>query len=125
MIARLSTRHCVRGDLRRGLVALARCRCVAGSARSPQAPAAHSRRPAPLLLAKQIVEIKGTSRSMFQPLVRGVIEKVKDQFLQTNFMWRRTSTRSRPTWRRSIAPRVNELVDASARIYASHFTERN
>ena len=55
--------------------------------------------------------------------MRGVIEKVKNQFMQTNFMWAKDLNEVAANLEKEYAPRVNELVDASARIYASHFTE--
>ena len=81
MIARLCTRHAM----------AALDRAAAGRSRSPasaQAPAAADPKPSPaaILIAKQIVEIKGV-KAMFEPLVRGVVEKVKNMFMQTNFMW--------------------------------------
>jgi hypothetical protein len=78
--------------------------------------------PAAVLLAKQIVELKG-ARQLFTPLVRGVVEKVKDQFMQTNFMWAKDLNEVAANLQREYAPRVDELVDMAARIYASHFTE--
>jgi hypothetical protein len=78
--------------------------------------------PTAILLAKQIVELKG-ARQLFTPLVRGVVEKVKDQFMQTNFMWAKDLNEVAASMEKEYAPRVDELVDMSARIYASHFTE--
>jgi hypothetical protein len=77
---------------------------------------------AAILLAKQIIEIKGVNK-LFDPLVRGVIEKVKDQFMQTNFMWANDLNAVAAQLEKEYAPRENELVDESARIYASHFSE--
>ena len=78
--------------------------------------------PAAILLAKQIVEIKGVKK-LFEPLVRGVVEKVKNQFMQTNFMWAKDLNEVAAKLETEYSPRANELVDESARIYASHFTE--
>jgi hypothetical protein len=122
MIARPSTRRsaCQRPyRLLAALVALA----LIGLARPAAAqnpPAAPS--PGALLVAKQIVELKG-ARQLFTPLVRGVVEKVKDQFMQTNFMWGKDLNEVAAKLEKDYAPRVDELVDMAARIYASHFTE--
>jgi uncharacterized protein len=78
--------------------------------------------PTALLLAKQIIELKGVDK-VFTPLVRGVVEKVKEQFMQTNFIWAKDLNEVAASLEQQYAPRVSELVDASARIYASHFTE--
>jgi uncharacterized protein len=78
--------------------------------------------PAAILIAKQIVEIKGVNK-LFDPLIRGVVEKVKDQFMQTNFMWSKDLNEVADQLVKQYQPRLSELVDESARIYASHFTE--
>jgi uncharacterized protein len=78
--------------------------------------------PASILIAKQILELKGV-KGLFTPLVRGVVEKVKDQFMQTNFMWAKDLNEVAAQLEKDYAPRVNDLIDESARIYASHFTE--
>ncbi len=104
------------------IVALA----IVGAAKpaAAQGPAAPTQRPsaASILLAKQIIELKGI-RELLAPLVRGVVEKVKDQFLQTNLMWQKDFDEVAAGMEKEYQPRVDELVDASARIYASHFTE--
>ncbi len=79
--------------------------------------------PAAILLAKQIIQLKGINK-LFDPLVRGVVEKVKDQFMQTNFMWAKDLNEIAAQLVKEYEPRESELVDASARIYASHFTEQ-
>jgi hypothetical protein len=82
----------------------------------PQVP------PAQLLLAKQIVEVKGV-KDMFEPLVRGVVNKTKDSVLQNNFMWAKDINEIAANIAKDYEPRTSELVDATARFYASHFTE--
>jgi len=86
-----------------------------------QAPA-QAPSPAAILIAKQILEIKGVKK-LFGPLVRGVVEKVRDQFMQTDFMWAKDLNEVTAQLEKEYAPRADELVDASAKIYASHFTE--
>jgi hypothetical protein len=122
MIARPSTRRsaCQRPyRLLAALVALALIGLArpAAAQNPPPAPS-----PGALLVAKQIVELKG-ARQLFTPLVRGVVEKVKDQFMQTNFMWGKDLNEVAAKLEKDYAPRVDELVDMAARIYASHFTE--
>jgi uncharacterized protein len=122
MIARPSPPHSARRHRYRllalllGLILIGLAKPVA--AQSP----AQNPSPAALLLAKQIVELKG-ARELFAPLVRGVVEKVKDQFMQTNFMWAKDLNEVAASMEKEYAPRVDELIDMSARIYASHFTE--
>lgn len=110
MIARFCTRYALVG-----FVALA----IAVAAK-PAAPANPT--PASLLIAKQIMDIKGVS-AVFAPLVRGVIEKVRQQALQTNFMWAKDINEVAANLQKDYASRANELIDTTARIYAQHFTE--
>lgn len=115
MIARLFTRRVLTRHLLGALVVLASIVSVRpGIAQTPS--------PGAILIAKQILQLKEVDK-LFQPLVRGVIEKVKDQFLQTNFMWSKDLNEVAAQMQKEYAQRANELVDASARIYASHFTE--
>jgi uncharacterized protein len=79
--------------------------------------------PGALLLAKQIVQIKKVDE-VFKPIVAGVAQKARDLFLQTNFMYQKDIDEVALSVGRQFAPRVSELVDASAAYYASHFTEQ-
>jgi hypothetical protein len=45
-------------------------------------------------------------------------------FMQTNFMWSKDLNEASVVVEKQYQPRINELVDATARIYASHFTEQ-
>jgi uncharacterized protein len=130
MIARLSMRRALRCLMsarqvlvaRQVVAALAVLVCIGMvkpvQAQTPGAPPSA----ASLLLAKQIIQIKGVDK-LFDPLVRGVVEKVKDQFMQTNFMWAADLNAVAAQLEKEYAPRENELIDETARIYASHFTE--
>jgi hypothetical protein len=122
MIARPFTRSSARQRPFHMLLAVLAALALIGLARpaAAQNPAAPS--PGAILVAKQIVELKG-ARQLFTPLVRGVVEKVKDQFMQTNFMWAKDLNEVAAGLEKDYAPRVDELVDMAARIYASHFTE--
>jgi uncharacterized protein len=112
MLARFSTRHAVAA-----LVALALLAIPAAAQTEGPPPSL-----AAILMAKQIVELKG-ARTMFVPLVRGVVTKVKDMFMQTNFMYAKDLNEVAAIMDKDYSSRVDELVDASARIYARHFTE--
>lgn len=115
MFARLSTRHV--------MVALIALFMIGVVRPAPAQTPAPKPSPASLLLAKQIVEIKGV-QNIFAPLVRGVVEKTKNMFMQTNFMWAKDLNEVAAIEQKQYAPRVSELVDATARIYAEHFTEQ-
>jgi uncharacterized protein len=114
MIARLSMSHVMAALFALFLIGLARP--AAAQAPAPQPS------PGALLVAKQIVEIKGV-KNVFVPLVRGVVQKTKDMFMQTNFMWQKDLDEVAAIEDKKYAPRVDELVDATARMYAQHFTE--
>jgi hypothetical protein len=78
--------------------------------------------PASLLIAKQIVELKGV-RNMFDPMVRGVVEKAKAMFMQTNFNLAKDLNDVAAILHKDYDSRSAEVIDQTARIYASHFTE--
>lgn len=119
MTARLSTTSCALAALLALFIIGLAC---PASAQAP-APSAPPPSPAAILLAKQIVEIKGV-QNVFAPLVRGVVQKTKDMFMQTNFMWQKDLNEVAAIEEKKYAPRVSELVDATARMYAQHFTEQ-
>jgi hypothetical protein len=134
MIANLSTR--LAGGSFAGtrlamaaLLALAIAGTMAGAAapaaaqNAPQPAAAPQVSPGALLLAKQIVQIKKVDE-VFKPIVAGVVQKARDMFLQTNFMYQKDIDEAAATVSKQFAPRVTDVVDASARYYASHFTEQ-
>src|SRR5271170_4097247 len=117
MIARFLTRYAVTRCAFAALIALA----TIGLAK-PAAAANNNPSPAAMLIAKQIVEVKGV-KTMFDPVVRGVVEKAKSVFMQTNFMWSKDINEVATIMHRDYDSRVSELVDATARIYAEHFSE--
>jgi hypothetical protein len=120
MIARLSMRYAMAVVIALGFVAVTRP-AISQTPAPATAPAA-APSPAAMLLAKQIVELKGV-KDMFEPVARGVIEKAKDGFLQNNFMWQKDIDEIALNMHKDYDARSAELVDTTARIYASHFTE--
>jgi hypothetical protein len=137
MIAHLSTRHAKASGAKTfrfkaarhamaALVALAAIGIASPAAPQGAAPtAAPARQPSPaaILLAKQIVDIKNV-KDIFQPIVVGVVEKTRQVFMQTNFMWAKDLNEVAADAHKQFDPRVSELIDASARIYATHFSEQ-
>ena len=118
MIARLS-----RATAARCLLHWSRWLGRCPAARPRPAAAAADASPAAVALAKQIIEIKGVQGDV-RTLVRGVIEKVKEQFLQTNFMWAQglNEVAVELAEGRCAARRASSSMHVR-RIYASHFTE--
>lgn len=116
-------RHAVMRHALAALVALAMIGIARPAAAQGAAPSARPPSPAAILLAKQILELKGV-KDVFVPLVRGVVVKTRDMFMQTNFMWSKDLNEAAVTVEKQYDSRISELVDTSARIYASHFTEQ-
>ncbi len=114
MIVRLSLRCAMAAVI--ALVAIGIARPA-----SAQAPGVQPS-PNAVLLAKQIIQLKGVD-AMFAPLVHGVIVKVRDQFIQSNFMWANDLSQIANNLEKEYGPRGSQVIDATARIYASHFTE--
>ena len=93
------------------------------AAQGTAAPSAvHQPSPAALSLAKQILEIKHVE-NVFKPLIRGVVIKTRDVFMQTNFMWGKDLNEIAANLEKEYSARTNELLDRAARIYATHFSE--
>jgi uncharacterized protein len=125
MIARLLTRHVFTRHVFTRLlsgVLVAFVSIAIAAQVFAQAPA-QSPPPAAILIAKQILQIRDSKQVVYDPLVRGVIEKAKNEFMQTNFMWAKDLNEVAANMEKQYAPRADELLDAAARIYASHFTE--
>ena len=112
MIARLSLRHVMAA-----LVALAAIGAAAPAPAQNQQPSANA-----ILIAKQIVQIKGVQQ-MMDPIARGVVEKVKNVVMQTNFMYQKDINDITVQLHKEFDGRSSEMVDTAARAYASHFTE--
>ena len=77
---------------------------------------------AAVLLAKQILETKHAD-NIFDPLIRGVVIRTRDFFMQTNFMWSKDLNEVADNLIKQFSSRSGELMNDAARIYASHFTE--
>jgi hypothetical protein len=123
-------RLCIRRAAARYVLPAIIVLCVAGVVRpagaqgaAPAETPTHTPTAAEILLAKQILNLKH-AQSIFQPLVRGVIIKTRDMFMQTNFMWGKDLNEITANLEKEYEPRVDELMDDAARIYASHFTEQ-
>jgi uncharacterized protein len=114
MTARYAARHALIALI--GLFLLDFGAAAAGPPSPPPSPAA-------LLIAKQIVELNGVD-GFFEPVLRDQVEKVRLSLIQSNFMWSKDINDSAHVVYLSYGPRINEFVDSIARIYASHFTEK-
>ena len=92
------------------------------SAQGAAPNAVHQPSQAAVLLAKQILETKHAD-SIFDPLIRGMVIKTRDFFMQTNFMWGKDLNEAADSLIKQYSVRSGELMNDAARIYASHFTE--
>lgn len=105
------------------LAGIARPATAQGTTPQAAAPSAvHQPSPAALLVAKQILEIKRVE-DVFKPLIRGVVIKTRDMFMQTNFMWSKDLNEISANLEKEYNARTKELLDRAARIYATHFSE--
>jgi hypothetical protein len=73
-------------------------------------------------IAREILDLKN-SGYLFQPMVPGVIERVKSMLLQTNPALKKDLDDVAANLRKAYAPRFNELMTDIAWLYASRFTE--
>ena len=121
MIARLTMRPAAARRIGRYMLAALVALAMTTAAHRASAQAAQPS-PTAILLAKQLVEIKHI-KDIYVPLVRGVVEKTRDMFMQTNFMWSKDLNDVTDIEFKQYVPRASELVDETARIYATHFTE--
>jgi len=91
---------------------------IAGGSHAQQTPS-----PAALAAAKELVALKGGG-AMFDPLIPGVIESAKNQFLPTNPNLAGPLTEVANQLHKEYEPKRAEIVDLVAKIYAQHFTEQ-
>jgi hypothetical protein len=89
------------------------------------APAVAQQQPsaAALATAKELVAVKGAS-AMWQPLVRGVVERAKGMFTQANPMLGKDLTDVANKLFAELNPRTAELTNDVAKLYATRFTEQ-
>jgi hypothetical protein len=104
---------------RLALVAALALACAFAGHAAAQAPAPT---PGALAAAKELVALKGGG-AMFDPLIPGVIESAKNQFVPTNPQLAGPLNEVANQLHKEYAPRRAELLDLVANIYARHFTE--
>lgn len=79
--------------------------------------------PSEIATARKLIELKGASR-LYGPVLIGIIEKAKYTFMQTNPMLARDLDAAAVQVRNDMQPQLDQLKDQAAKIYASHFTEK-
>lgn len=88
------------------------------SAQQPPAPT-----PAAIAVAKELITLKGAA-NMFNPIVSGVIMQVRGQLMQTNVSIAKDLDEVALKLAGELNPRVVEIFDNAARLYAARFTEQ-
>jgi uncharacterized protein len=78
---------------------------------------------AAIATAKELMTVKGAN-AMWQPLVRGVVERAKGVFLQSNPMLSKDLTDVANKLYAEFNPRTAELTNDVAKLYATRFTEQ-
>ena len=95
------------------------CACLGPVAARAQQPS-----PAAVALAREVITVKGAN-SMTDPLVRGVIESVKNSFVPTNPNLTRELNDVATALHKELDGKSNEVLDQMARAYAARFTEQD
>jgi hypothetical protein len=90
---------------------------LAGSAQAQQPT------PAGISMAKELIALKGAS-TMYDPVVRGVVEQAKNVLLRTNPMVGKDLNEVTAKLHTEYASKVTELREIVARVYASRFSEQ-
>ena len=87
--------------------------------------AAHAQQPsaAAVALARDVIAMKGAA-GMTEPLVRGVIETVKNSFVPTNPNLTRELNDVATALHKELDGKSSEVLDQMARAYAARFTEQ-
>lgn len=86
-------------------------------AQLPPEPSANA-----IKIAREILDLKN-SAYLFQPMVPGVIERVRGLFLQTSPTLRKDIDDVATNLLKFFAPRFNELMNDIAWVYAARFSE--
>ena len=93
------------------------CTLLGVSAAPAQEPSKSS-----IALAREVLIAKGATAA-FDPVVRGVVEKVRLFFLPTNPNLSHELSEVSVALQKEFEPKRNELMDVIARAYAQRFTE--
>jgi uncharacterized protein len=120
MIAKLKIAVGSAGIVRTVLIALALV-ALALPVRAEQAQPSEPS-PAAMKLAREILDLKN-SNAMFEPMVPGVIERVRLMHLQTNPNLRKALDEVAQVLRKAFESRTEDLMQDIAWLYAARFTE--
>ena len=96
---------------------------VAGPAGAQQQPAAKPASPAAIAAAKELLALKNAN-SIYANAVPNIVQRTKDQLLQTNLNYQKDLTEVSVIVAQKLAGREKEIGEGMAKIYASEFTEQ-
>jgi len=103
--------------VRAGLLALVLA-AAASNAPAQQQPSANA-----IALAKEIIAVKG-GNSLYDPVIPSIIDRARTIFIQSNPMLTGPLNEVAARLRAELTPRVSELINDGAKLYASRFTEQ-
>jgi hypothetical protein len=103
--------------VRAGLLALVLAG-MSSSAPAQQQPSANA-----IALAKEIIAVKGGNQ-LYDPVIPQIIERARTIFIQSNPMLVAPINEVAAKLRAELTPRVNELINDGAKLYAARFTEQ-
>jgi uncharacterized protein len=95
---------------------------VPAGAQQP-APQQKQASPAAIAAAKEILALKNAS-AMYANAVPNIVQKTKDQFLQTNLNYQQDLNEVAVVVAQKLAGREKEIGDGMANAYANEFTEQ-
>jgi hypothetical protein len=98
---------------------------TAAIALAVSSPAAYAQQPTAAAIAsgKELVAVTGAT-TLFDPLVAGVIEQAKLLYLQQNPGLSKDLNEIADKLRSEMAPRLSELSNEVAKLYATNFTDQ-
>jgi hypothetical protein len=91
---------------------------MASPAPAQQQPSANA-----IALAREIIAAKG-GNSLYDPVIPQIIDRARTIFIQSNPMLTAPLNEVAAKLRAELTPRVNELINDGAKLYASRFTEQ-
>jgi uncharacterized protein len=99
------------------------CVCLGASAARAQQPQAKQPAPGTIATAREVILTRGAG-GIVEPLVRGVIESVKNTFVPTNPNLTRELNEVAAILHKELDGKSNEVIDQMAHAYATRFTEQ-
>jgi uncharacterized protein len=99
------------------------CVCLGSFAARAQQPQAKQPTPGTIAIAREVILTRGAG-GIVEPLVRGVIESVKNTFVPTNPNLTRELNEVAAILHKELDGKSSEVIDQMAHAYATRFTEQ-